>query len=193
MKAPFFITGLFRTRTSWLANLFTTGEQHCYHDLMDHCASLSEFQAKLAGGKGDSDSSLVFLFPQLVTVFPQSRWLLVLREPAECLASLQKAAQGTNWQDYHAEVAEHWAVLLAQYQAAIQLMKWDKRVYVLDYEQLESYTAVASAVEFLTPGALLSRERFDLLDSLLVQPIPAKCHRMGTAALITETLNLIAN
>lgn len=175
MKPPFFITGLPRSRTSWLANLFTTSDQMCYHDLLDQVDSLAEFLAKLAGGNGDSDSGLVFLYPKLAEMFPESRWLLVLREPADCLHSLQAAAAGNQWQESVASVTENWPALQAIYQRNVNMMLDHPNVHMMEFEALDDFELVATAGRFLCPEMKLTRARFDLLDSLKIEPIPAKC------------------
>ncbi len=94
MSAPFFITGLPRSRTAWLANFFTWGNAFCHHDLLRLGFSVPTLKRKLQATRaefvGDSDSALLLLAPQLVAEFPESRWLLVRRPVADAVADFQK-------------------------------------------------------------------------------------------------------
>lgn len=63
----FFITGLPRSRTAWLANFMTFDGHFCHHEGLDGCHSVSEYKAKL-GDDGDSCTGLVLI--DLITEFP---------------------------------------------------------------------------------------------------------------------------
>jgi hypothetical protein len=175
-QAPFFITGLPRTRTAWLANLFSTAGAHCYHDLLGKVRDFGEFRSRLQpivpSRRGDSDSGLLLLFDRVSGMFPLSHWLLVLRPVHDCIASLKRAAAGTQWETMAAEfetTQHHW---LARYRQAILEMSQDNRVRVVMYEELDNFNTVDKAAEFL--GLELTRERFDFLNTLRVEAVPAK-------------------
>jgi len=88
MNAPFFITGIPRSRTAWLANFLTWGNAFCHHDLLRLGCSVPALRRNLEATRaeivGDSDSALLHFAPQLVREFPTARWLLVKRPSAEC-------------------------------------------------------------------------------------------------------------
>jgi len=85
---PFFITGMPRCRTAWLANLFTTEHTLCLHEPR---APARELVARYPGMRmGVSCSSLVFRYRKLADEFPESRWLLVHRDPGQVLESLTR-------------------------------------------------------------------------------------------------------
>lgn len=54
----FFITGLPRSRTAWMAAFLTNGEVFCAHELMNGCHSRQEFYAKMEAVDGNSDCGL---------------------------------------------------------------------------------------------------------------------------------------
>lgn len=99
---PFFVTGLPRSRTSWLANLLTYvvtpgsddsggGRSICYHDLMKGCDSTQQLidvlESTMASLVGDSDSGLLWLFPELELRYPTSKWIVVRRSAVEAAIS----------------------------------------------------------------------------------------------------------
>ena len=97
---PFFITGLPRSRTAWLANFFTTQTAFCFHDRCKDgwtAAWVEQSLKMVAQGfvpgspparythVGDADSGLMLIAPQLVVMFPDARWLFVKNTP-QCAA-----------------------------------------------------------------------------------------------------------
>lgn len=188
MKSPFLITGLPRSRTSWLANLFTTGNQFCYHDLLAKVDSLEHFTDMLAGGRGDSDAGLMLIFPLVKQILPDARWLLVLREPDDCKASLKRLLTGTPdeesaWKSFdNLEIFEKHKLAMVS----------DPSVHVLTFDELDSFDAVSKAWHFLCPETELSRERFDMLNVLNVQPHYPKTTRPISSKLSQEVGELMA-
>lgn len=100
MNRNFFVLGLPRSRTAWLANCLTFGESFCFHDGLAGCMSVGEYKEKLQKPGyslvGDSDSGLLFL--DLNYLFPDSPKLIIHRDLGECQASMQKAGfQGAEY------------------------------------------------------------------------------------------------
>lgn len=90
MKA-FFILGLPRSRTAWLANLFTTDRTHCFHELFFFnepgvILNLFEIIGKQYEYVGNSDP-----FPSgymnVKQYFPNSPVVVIERSPEDSLAS----------------------------------------------------------------------------------------------------------
>lgn len=85
----FFIIGLPRTRTVWLANWFSYGDSFCLHEALKRCKSVddlkSEFEMvetyspRVLNQIGDSDSIIVAAWPSVMKAFPEARWLHVKR------------------------------------------------------------------------------------------------------------------
>ena len=175
MRQPFFITGLPRSRTTWLANLFTTGTQFCHHDLLARVKDMNEFSKALVGGVGDSDTGLIPLFAEVSRMFPLSRWLLVLRDPQDCLNAIQAATAGTEWEDAAREAVDRFD--MAAHHEMVCRMIADARVQVIQFEELDDYGKMLAAWRWLCPNKDFSGERFDLLKTMRIQPVFQKIAR----------------
>jgi hypothetical protein len=99
MNKPFFITGLPRSRTAWLANYLTTDKTHCYHELIGECDSWQEYQDKLNKNDkvyGDSSSGLIFNIEHFIERYPNSKWICIRRPFADVIFSLEKKGFSLN-------------------------------------------------------------------------------------------------
>lgn len=89
----FFIVGLPRSRTAWMANWFTYGDSFCFHDGLAGISSKEDYAAKLqsknASYVGDSDSGLVFL--DLKYLYPDSPVVVIHRSIVKCQMSMKRA------------------------------------------------------------------------------------------------------
>lgn len=74
----FFIIGLPRSRTAWLANFLTYG-QLCYHEGLNGCNSLKEYREKLGENNGDSSTGLMLL--DMNKEFPDSPKVIIESDP----------------------------------------------------------------------------------------------------------------
>lgn len=95
MSKQFFITGLPRTRTAWLANLFTTGNSFCYHEVVYTNKEVSSAIAALKIDDyeyvGDSSSAIPMYAETLFSEFPDAPIVLIERDTGECLSSFRRA------------------------------------------------------------------------------------------------------
>ena len=57
----FFVVGLPRSRTAWLANFLTYNGRFCYHEGVDGCSTITDYKNKLGQDKGDSCTALMLL------------------------------------------------------------------------------------------------------------------------------------
>ena len=91
----FFITGLPRSRTAWLANLLTTDTSVCYHEKIRECDSFEKYIVKMTTAPvekvGDSSSGHLLFYRQMVQTFPDAKWVLVERNPQEAFEAAVKA------------------------------------------------------------------------------------------------------
>lgn len=90
----FFITGLPRSRTAWLANLLTWGRTFCYHEPLYSCTRVADLnlladKAKAEGllNVGGSDSGLPFFWRETRELFPNALWLVVRRPVKDVVIS----------------------------------------------------------------------------------------------------------
>ncbi len=56
----FFVIGLPRSRTAWLAN-FLTQDKFCFHEGLNECHNVAEYKKKLGDDNGDSSTGLMLL------------------------------------------------------------------------------------------------------------------------------------
>lgn len=84
----FFVTGLPRSRTAWLAKFFTTGDIYCMHEGLNLYPDMTSLGNAMSGDKrlyGNSDSALCLTDFQEVFKAPT---LIIERDRGEVLASL---------------------------------------------------------------------------------------------------------
>ena len=88
---PFFLTGLPRSRTAWMAAFLTNGDVLCHHEFLKDCTSREMFYEGMRAQHkriGNSDSGLVITDFQ--TKFPDSKTVIIERNPADVYASLSE-------------------------------------------------------------------------------------------------------
>lgn len=81
----FFITGLPRSRTAWIANLFTYGPAYCFHEAPMFCEwdinKIPEmFKHVNKPYVGNSDSSIPHFMDFHEKIFPDARYVLVTHD-----------------------------------------------------------------------------------------------------------------
>lgn len=85
----YFITGLPRSRTAWLANFMCSGDSFCFHEGLRGCKTPEDFEAKLNTGHcftGNSDSGQMFM--RTLMSRPDAPVLIVERDIHEVIDSL---------------------------------------------------------------------------------------------------------
>jgi hypothetical protein len=89
---PFFILGLPRSRTAWLANFLCYGPAFCFHEALIGCDSIKSYARRLcavdAEHVGDSSSGTVFFIDDIMHLFPEARLVVVERNQDECKVSM---------------------------------------------------------------------------------------------------------
>ena len=71
----FFILGLPRSRTAWLANFMTYDEFYCYHEGINSCSSIDDYKTKLGSSGGDSTTAIMEV--DITKYFPTSRKVII--------------------------------------------------------------------------------------------------------------------
>lgn len=71
----YFVVGLPRSRTAWLANFLTYDGNFCYHEGLNGCSSIEEYKEKLGNNKGDSCTGLPLI--DLEGEFPEAPKLII--------------------------------------------------------------------------------------------------------------------
>lgn len=90
---PFFVTGLPRSRSAWIANYLSYGTTFCFHDALKDCqAGVSRlhsiFDVK-ANVVGNSDPANALVQDKLIERFPGAKWVVVDRPFNEVKASVE--------------------------------------------------------------------------------------------------------
>lgn len=78
LSVNFFVLGLPRSRTAWLANFLTYGDKFCFHEGINGCRSIDEFKSKL-GPNGDSGTSMMLF--DMNALFPDAPIVIIERDP----------------------------------------------------------------------------------------------------------------
>jgi hypothetical protein len=76
----FFVIGLPRSRTAWLA-AFLTYEKHCFHEGLDGCQNIDEYKKKLGPDHGDSSTGLMLL--NMDDEFPLAPKVIIESDPVK--------------------------------------------------------------------------------------------------------------
>lgn len=86
---PFFITGLPRSRTAWMAAFLTDGDVFCHHEFLNRCLTREAFYSGMRRNGcriGNSDPGLVITDFQ--SRFPAAKTLIIRRPRDEAFAAL---------------------------------------------------------------------------------------------------------
>lgn len=186
VRSFFFVTGLPRSRTAWLANLLSYGESFCFHDLFSTAMSMEAFEGKMRAAEfrfvGHSDPSNALLQDSIAQKFPEAKWLIVERPIDEVHASCR--AIGVD--DMGA---------LERVQRKVEELQGKVDAWTLPASSLNDEYHVREVIEFLTPGAKVPGERVEMLMALQVQTYaPAALAKMeslrGTMGLRPEAPRL---
>lgn len=174
MNAPFFIVGLPRSRTAWLANLLTYGPAFCLHDGLKTCERPEELQQRLAATgaewPGDADTALPLFFPQIHKLFPQARYVFVERDAAAAEASSAKFWEGFQTAEQSAEAFARAQGALAAMRAALR----NQYTLTVRFEDLDQYHTAASVWEYCVPQVPFNPLRWEMLDEMRVTVIREK-------------------
>src|SRR6187549_949658 len=84
----FFILALPRSRTKWLSEFLTHGDVLCHHELIAHCNDLDELAT--LGRNGSSETLGLLLWRALYDRYPNAKYVLVQRDPAEVEDSMRR-------------------------------------------------------------------------------------------------------
>lgn len=162
LKTPFFITGLPRSRTAWLANLFCTDSTVCFHDPREGLNTLLE---RYPGQRvGVADSTLPLKYGALREAFPEAPWLYVERDPSECMRSFVRFTR-----DYVKLLQRDLMRFWAMHHVASAAMRKDAGVLFIPFGELHEAAAIGRAWAHLVPEVPLNMARVEVLQNLKVE------------------------
>jgi hypothetical protein len=180
MKTPFYITGLPRSRSCWLANFFTTQTSFCLHDACKD-GWTAEFirdtlNALPTPRVGDADSGLMMITAKLVEYFPNAHWLFIANTPERAAASYRKwFTPGNEYPGIPAEANIEAIMAQAQtfYPQAWAAVPPSKRMEVA-MDDLDQPGVMRACWEWCVPGMPWDEARYQLLDTFCVNILPQK-------------------
>ncbi|MFP4622361.1 MAG: hypothetical protein ACLFM7_13700 [Bacteroidales bacterium] len=167
MKNNFFITGLPRSRTSWLANFFTYYNSFCYHEATRFCANIQDLKELMrnheAENIGDADPALLYLMDDLKKIFPHSRVVLVERELHETIDSFMDF-----YTSYEYKRIQEWIEGLFEIMEQIT-QRYD--VKTVAHDDLNHMQTCREVWEYLLPEEPFDVKRWNLLDELYINKL----------------------
>jgi len=164
----FFVLGLPRSRTAWLANWLTTDCSLCMHDAWRFANTAPELRQFLRSRDfsptatryiGSSDSSNGWRYDELKAEFPKAKFALIERPAEDVLVSaldLGCAPEPTQL-----------VKILNDLDIAHQRVK-DTSIFVTAFDSLNDASVVRALQKHLMPTRPFNQARFALLDSLKV-------------------------
>lgn len=158
MKPTFFITGMPRARTAWLAAFLSDQGAHCFHDLLARSVDVESAIQKAISTPhrvaGVADNGLVYFHERAHELLPEARWVVVKRDPNECMQSSIQCGMGANWDPWN---HMHRADVLAT----------ERKALVVDYRDLDARAEEIAA--WCVPGWVENPERRELLCGFDIQ------------------------
>jgi hypothetical protein len=175
----FFVTGLPRSRTAWLANFLTHGPVSlCYHDILRVDPKLERLNA-LSGYQfvGDSDSALLLEWPRWVKQFPGARWVVINRPMVECLESfMHRFNAGRPYPGAPTKIVE----LTQVFHFCDRLKRIAERglpaeqTLKVEFADLNKEETIRRVWDWCLPGVEFPRERWEMLHTFQVNVMPEK-------------------
>lgn len=186
-RQHFFITGLPRSRTSWLASLLSMHPgAFCHHDAMRQAVDLEGYKSWLVANApeharfvGDSDSGLPWAYgKKFERLFPGSRWLFVVRDPMESAESLcrllnQTPYYGTKQYPSLTECIKTVRDGHDKMWAMVDGMESD-RYMLIEYPMLDNVQVCQKMFHHLVPGVAFDAAIWNSMDAVQVGPCTRK-------------------
>lgn len=159
----FFITGLPRSRSSWMANFLTWGTTMCFHDGFVGYDLVGGLVAKMKAWKGDcvghADPMNALFTDQLAAEFPDAKWVVVLRNPDDARQSSEKAF------GWPADTSRAQTEVVREKLGDVILLRNPMLVYFDDI----NYDVAMSVARHVNPDWDCPRERAEMLCGFNVQ------------------------
>lgn len=177
MSQPFFITGLPRSRLSWLANLLTWRSSFCYHGALAQCACISDLKQLLGSSPdgatqvGDADPLIGCVSKELLRDFPKAKFVFIFRPMAECMEEEMQAVAGMNISPLDLSRFLH---VTSDGQDDLWALTTAEQKIWISFRDLENQAVVESIWRFCLPDLEFPIERYKMLDCLKVTKFCSK-------------------
>lgn len=177
---PYFISGLPRSRTAWLATFLTHADSFCHHEATIGCDSMVSLKNAL--GKvpigthhiGDADPNLGLIPQSILDTFPRSKFVFIHRDLEECVDSEWTAIlwekltdQEDVTKDGIRELMKEASLGLAHLARSIP----EKQRIIVPFAALDKQQTVRQIWDFCVPGTAFPFHRYQQLQDLRVTQI----------------------
>jgi len=170
MNNRFFVFGLPRSRTAWMANLLTYESSVCLHEALIECPTLEDLESKmsLSGGiiSGISDTLACFIGEQIADFWPEARIVLLVRKPADFVE--QMARIGVK--------SDHAKLLLQRFKdfETFCAKEIPDRTMFVQTRDLNDFDTIQAIWRHIGMATIMNRVRVDMLVDLQVQGFPER-------------------
>lgn len=174
LKNYFFIIGLPRSRTSWLANFFTIENAFCYHEATRFCHELSDLKSLMDKNKskyvGNSDPALLFLINEVMDLFPNCKIVIIDRDFHDCIDSYLGFFSNKSYLTIITWMEKTYTQL--------ERVKNYYEFYTVNHDDLDNVDTCRRLWEYLLPDMEFDRARWQLLDEFYINKHieKYKCH-----------------
>lgn len=176
-KYCYFIIGLPRSRTAWLANFLTHDNSFCWHEASRYCGSIEELQQKMgetsAKYVGNSDSNMAIFSPeQMESLFWNARFVFIDRNYCDAGISYLKAFPQFD--------RAHISAALQKCQAGINAIRErviKSRKLEFSFHALEDLGVLREIQSWCSPESYFDRERAEMLQQMRVDTIFSKMEK----------------
>ena len=164
---PFFIVGLPRSRTAWLANLLTVpGQSFCWHEGEAGHGNLDQLVAKMKrrpeSRVGNASSGIACYGDDAYRLLPEARYIIIERDLDEAKQALKDTA------DEYFDVDIIWPQILKTFNSFVESLS-EHYVLKIRYESLHEEKTCTNIWNFATNGLPWDSERWEMLSKLDVQ------------------------
>jgi hypothetical protein len=183
----FFITGLPRTRSSWLSNFFTYKDSFCFHEAIHLCHSIGDMKPLFESVKephvGDSDAWLLFYQENIMEMFPDAKWVLIKRDFVSSFEALKNRYKTEPSFDLEAlSILKH----------KLDMFESDYSPLVIQYETLNDVDICKRVWNYCLPDIPFNLARWHQLDVLKIDPMESKMERFHGKQAIRTVRDYVA-
>lgn len=170
MKNIFFIAGLPRTRSTWLANFLTYKTGFCFHEAIRLCYKIEDmkvlFKSIEESNVGDADTMLIQYKDQILNMFPNAKWIIVKRDFENVMKSLEKR--------YAFRQPENDRVFFKEIEKKLIDFEKEYPALIINYEDLNNAEICKKIWGYCIPDSPFNYKRWMQLDVIKMDPFENK-------------------
>ena len=191
---PYFIVGLPRSRTAWLANLLTvSGQSFCWHEGEAGHGGLEKLVEKMKrrpeSRVGNASSGIACYGDDVYRLLPEARYIIIERGLESAKQALKETA------DELFDVDKIWPQVVKRFNLFVESLS-EHYVLKIRYDQLHDEETCTNIWDFATGELPWDSERWEMLSKLNVQvdveTRPTQCAVMPPSEQNTPTQKPVA-